>query len=227
MAKKTAGKKWTKKSSSKKSSKKSSNLALYKAPTSTLELKEFVQGAFAYTNIGLNGTVIYLNNIPQATDIGARIGRHINMVSIDVAVTLFTSSTGNSDYVYTALVYDRQPDQFSVNFTDIIDNSVGPIYNSFKNTGKYRDRFAILAEKRSHVGGGSASAPPSSLGEAGEGYWRWHKSLKGLPCEFSTSSTSTPHTGALYLILSSWANSSIVTQNAGYTYNSKITFTDP
>ena len=149
-----------------------------------VELKElYTTDTAIASGISQTGNVFNLNSIAESAAINGRVGRHICMKSIDISYYIRAPQVGTFDYVFLALVYDRQPNNSLPVFGAVFDTGSGSTNGAvaFKNTGNFRDRFLVLKEERIIT---NQSASNTNNGNfASNNYDRWHVSLDGLPCE--------------------------------------------
>lgn len=199
-------------------------------PGKVLELKEFEVSIFANNQIGTGGSVTCLNQVTQGSDIKNRIGRHINMLSVDVTVCLVPQpvSTFAYDYVYCALVHDAQSNGTAPAFSDIYQSgTISQVAIEFRNTSQFRDRFTILWEERSFL---SVSTGLTSLGaQMDRCFYRKHYNLTKLGqksrCEFNTSATGVGNSNSIYFVVCSYQNAAAL--GPYINASSKLIFSDP
>lgn len=176
------------------------------------------------TSANLTGGYIQvLNNITEGTDYTQRIGRHISPRNIQVDYQILNPSS-QMDYGQVALVWDKSPDGGAATFNQIFDITSANPGNAFKNTSLYKDRFRILWVDRFQL----QSEATSVLGNFES---TRHSKFYKLPskfykCEYLSSGSSVPATGALYICMGSFLNGNGGLNGATLTANCRFTFTD-
>lgn len=106
-----------------------------------VEFKSFdVTGALSMV-LDTTGQVDVLNTMVQGNDINNRIGRQVNIRSIEMrAVAQATAATGTRQECLTMLVWDKDPDGVSATIASILNSAN---VNSARNLTN-RDRFIVL-----------------------------------------------------------------------------------
>ncbi len=152
-----------------------------------------------------------LARINQGPGIANRIGNKVALKSLRLRGTLQETGNGGTPPIQQArfmVVYDRQPNGAYPSVTNIISdvntaNTVTPgNYLSSLNPNNY-DRYIVLCDKLFILGGivaGPTTGPTEQKGFVIDEFIK----LKGLECQFSTSTVGSPivdlNTGALYMI---------------------------
>lgn len=194
--------------------------AVKKAIMKVAEIKEYSTSS-APAALTTAGAVAPLNQIAEGTEINQRVGRHLTPKGIDVCVSIAGAAVTTLDFIYIALVWDKQPDGTTPSYATIMDTaSTTNAWQAFKNTLQYRDRFTILWEERSVLENDTAVASTPNNFE--NNFYRKYIDLskKNLKCEYIGSGAGTPATGGLYII---YIDSAAAAQ-MGYTC--KFTYTD-
>lgn len=89
-----------------------------------------------------NTNVIGLNLLAQGTDFTNRIGRKVNVRSIQLTMRIAQGTTPSDVVVRFMVVYDSQPNGAVPAISDILDTVAGPV-NSFNNLNN-RARFKTM-----------------------------------------------------------------------------------
>lgn len=110
-----------------------------------MEFKSFdVTGALSMV-LDSTGQVDVLNTMARGTDINERVGRQVNIKSIEIkAVSKSTAATGTRQECLTMLVWDKDPDGVLGTIASML-NTVN--VNSARNLSN-RDRFVVLKSWR-------------------------------------------------------------------------------
>lgn len=188
------------------------------------ELKEF---AFDWNQAppAAGGSIQCINQIAQGTDMTNRIGRHVDMKSLEIIYFVVSPTTAYYDLLTWWLVYDRQPDGNLPNVGDILDLTPGqPTVLSFMNTRSNRDRFTLLRTETAFASNSVASQ--RGTGQQSNFFQKIHVNLKDTDCEFNGTATTYPNSGALYLVFASLTNSGTASADASISFNTKLIFTD-
>lgn len=196
-----------------------------------MEIKEFETSIFVNNQIGSGGSVQSLVSIPQGSDIKNRIGRHVNLLGLDISILITPQTIANFNYdmVYWAVVSDNQCNGSSPAYTDVYQSgTITQPVMEFRNTSQWRDRFTILWEERCWV---SSNVSLTALGMQGDKlYFRKHINLKkklgqNSRVEYNGSATGPGNSNGLFLVVSSFQN--VAALSAIINAASKVTFTDP
>ena len=191
------------------------------------ELKEF-STTFSSSIPAAGGTVLCLNQVPQGTDIGNRIGRHLSPQNCDFNF-LVLPGTGAAagpafmDAMYIALVWDRQPDGLLALYNNVFDTSSATPALAFKDTAAYRERFTIIWEERVSVQQQTGTLVPNFSPNYGRKFCDLSKRFKDT--EYYGAVTSIPSTGGLLLCYASYSNTGAAS-SASLSANIKFQYTD-
>lgn len=157
----------------------------------------------AITTYGLDttGSITLLNTVPQGAAVTQRVGKKIQLKSIQCRGKI----TGRSDAVVNdvayMIVYDKRPQSSLPAITDIL-NTIDPAsQNNDANSG----RFQIIKRVDEVLIGGTSltGAVANTLTEATSKNADWFCSLKGLPTVYkavASGAIGDIEEGALYLV---------------------------
>jgi len=199
------------------------------------EIKEFQYASFL-NNIQQSGQLYIINQIPQGTNFNQRIGNHVRAKALQLRYIVWPPSTQTfSDDVRMIIVWDTQPNgtagaitysSTTNNANTILDNG-GPPAIAFKNTGLAGDRFIILKDEMISVqNNGAFNTTLQQSNYDSKRYGKVYLDLRNQDIEYNTQTGGIPTTGALYVCWVSANNLGTATQNAQFTFLSKLTFTD-
>lgn len=142
------------------------------------------------------GAITLLNTVPQGAGESARIGRKINIRSIECHLRTGAEATTVVNQFRWMLVYDRQPNKALAAITDVL-NSVDP--NALKND-QNRERFLVIKDKTGKVIGNNTTAGQQT--DCTINVFKYYKRCK-LPVVYGTAGTGAIGditTGALLLL---------------------------
>lgn len=189
------------------------------------ELKELttnVTGA-----VTSNGYQINLNNLGFGSDTGQRVGRAVKGARLHYKyVILGASNSALFDYIRVMIVWDSQSNTANPAVGDFLETgAAGSIVTCPKNTKSYPDRFTFLMDKiipvQNQTAGGSCNADQDNQQQSGS------ISLARLPAtRFSSSASGVPTTGNLFLYVTTYQNTGLVTTSAGLYGHFKYTYSD-
>lgn len=201
----------------------------------------------AALNFNATGSIIPLNLVQAGSSFFNRIGRKIEMKSIDLTMQanpLTVTRAAGADYVRVAVVYDRQTNGAIPSLQDIFQNTEQSGTNTTSSLAgvnlNNRDRFSIIIDKRIQLpavtltAGVPTNVWPNSFGAAtgdsvGVGAMREFRALKGLLTHYKADSNPAVigdiSTGALYLI--TFATETAGTEGFfGADWNVRLRYTD-
>lgn len=160
------------------------------------ELK--VKDTLIDSDINTVGDMILLNGIARGDDISERIGRQIELVSVNFEGTVYGSATTVNQNIRWAIVYDRFPNGVAPTipliYTSISDPSSPRVLDN-------RNRFTVLASKHLTV-----SAPG---GIHDQFVVKKYRGLRGFETTFNSGDAGTVadiQSGALYLLMHGTVN---------------------
>jgi len=189
------------------------------------ELKEIntnVSGA-----VSVSGYQVNLNNVASGSDTGQRIGRAIKGARLYYnGVILGASSSGLIDYLRVMLIYDSQSNVANPAYTDFLESGAGgSIVTMIKNTKSYPKRFTFLMDKiipvQNQSSGGSCNGDKEDQAFSGS------IDLSRLPVSrFSSTAATVPASGNVFLYVTSYQNTGLLTSSAGLYANFKYTYSD-
>lgn len=150
--------------------------------------------ALAAYDLDTTGDIVLLNTVAQGAAITQRVGKKINMKSLQIR----GSSVGNSaaalnDCAYL-IVYDRRPTGSLPNITDILVTANSRSFNNTQNEG----RFKIVYRKDFCLVGNPTTYTDSTIMNADD-----FINLRGLPVTYKAAGTGAIgdiEEGALYLV---------------------------
>lgn len=161
------------------------------------------------------GTIGLLNGVTLGSDINNRIGRQVELRSIQLRVQSFsTFNTGIDQWNRALIVYDRQSNGASPAITDVLTAAT---INAVRNLNN-RKRFKILMDKTVYL---------NAAGETDSGtFYDFYRKLRH-PVEFNAGNAgivSDIQSGAIYLIAIGSATAGNTAGNI--LFSSRIRFTD-
>nr|WAE42720.1 MAG: capsid protein [Cressdnaviricota sp.] len=137
------------------------------------------------------GTIACMNGTTMGSDLSNRVGRQIEMRSIEMKVYMnVISGTGVDQEMRCLLVYDRQTNGVSATITDILDTNNCQSLRNLDN----RKRFKILMDKR-FTFEASGQNPSHCV-------WDYYRKLRH-PVQYNSGNAGTVAdiaSGALYII---------------------------
>jgi len=157
------------------------------------------------------GTLVCLNLVVAGSSFFNRIGRKIEMKSVQLRAKFNPTGTANPEPQYSRvmIVYDRQTNGAVPSLSDIIQSTT---FDGTNSTSAFsgqnlnnRDRFVVVHDRR-------VVLPPVVAGGAGiqpflsEFYQDFYRKLPNLVCQYKADSSPTPvigdiATGALWLVV--------------------------
>jgi len=189
------------------------------------ELKELTTNVTG--SVTINGYQVNLNNLGFGSDTGQRVGRAVKGARLTYNyVILGASASGLIDYLRIMLIYDSQSNVANPAVGDFLEvGAGGSIVTCPKNTKSYPDRFTFLYDKiiavQNQSTGGSCNGDKEDQAQCGS------ISLARLPAtRFSSSASGVPTTGNLFLYVTSYQNTGLVTTSAGLYGHFKYTYSD-
>jgi len=160
------------------------------------ELK--VKDTLIDSDINTVGDMILLNGIARGDDISERVGRQVDLVSVNFDGTVYGNATTVNQNIRWAIVYDRFPNGVAPTipliYTSISDPSSPRVLDN-------RNRFTVLASKHMTV-----SAPG---GIHDQMVVKKYRGLHGLQTTFNSGDAGTVadiQSGALYLLMHGTVN---------------------
>jgi len=174
----------------------------------------------AAANYGCNttGSVTLIPVIATGPDETNRIGRNVELKSLQVRGRVFNNATATMNQCVVAVVYDRQPNKVLAGITDIYDSISPQAFRKDEN----KDRFLVLKEWRFIL-----TAAPGANVQADTKTINKYMKLKGLPVNYSnvgTGAIGDINTGALLLV--TMGNVASGTADATFTAACRTRFTD-
>jgi len=194
------------------------------------EVKVLDVGTFAVPVTTTAGT-ISLNTIAAGVQLYERVGRQINMKSIEIKGYFYgTGQAGAPDAIRCAIVYDRTPDGVAPAFADVfasVDNTGAVTVDSFAfpNVGN-EDRFKIISEWHLPVIPSVTATNQFALAVQDQNLPLFiHRKipLRGLVARYAQAAT-VPQTGGLYLCIRGIVAAG--SQPWNVTLTSRLTYTD-
>jgi len=189
------------------------------------ELKELTTNVTGAVTI--NGYQVNLNNLGFGSDTGQRVGRAVKGARLHYKyVILGPSNSALFDFLRVMIVWDSQSNTANPAVGDFLETgAAGSLVTCPKNTKSYPDRFTILMDKmipvQNQTAGGSCNADQDNQQNSGS------ISLARLPAtRFSSSASGVPTTGNLFLYVTSYQNTGLVTTSAGLYGHFKYTYSD-
>lgn len=157
-----------------------------------IEFKSIEAGAFGGTAVNTTGAIALLNGCVAGADIGNRIGRQMELRSIQLqCINSVTASTGVDQVHRVLLVYDRQSNGGAPAFNDVLN---GATIVDFRNLAN-RKRFKILMDKKIQLSASSESGSRE--------VWQYYRKLRH-PVQYNGGSAGTIadiQTGSLYIMM--------------------------
>lgn len=202
------------------------------AINSVAEKKQFnyYHGTSAILN---GGTVININQIPQGDDVTNRTGNKVTPYSVTVDYYINgpqSTTTTYTDTGFVALVWDRQPNTTIATFNTVFDTSSGDPGLAFTGTKGFGDRFVVLWKEPYVV---QNFAQTATVGFDGNGNFSNVRNTKYIKldkkqwqCEYASSTTATPTTGALLMVAGSSNNTGLGASSASMKFNARFVYTD-
>jgi len=197
----------------------------YISPESTEERKVIDVGANTYADVLYTGQLVLLNGVAQGTDFTNRVGRKVQMKSVQLRGSVFPNSTSHVAGRWDLyLILDMQANAAAPNVTDIISANTGS--NSFINLNN-RDRFKVLVHRFGFVGaasGGDTAAPSANLASGGRAL-EIYKSLNHEVIFGGTGATiGSIQSNALYALMIT--DGGAAGEGMDYEFAARVRFTD-
>jgi len=202
---------------------KNSHLYVLKKEVEMKELTTSVTGS-----VTSNGYIIGLNNLNNGNESGQRIGRTVQNVRLNYKfVLLGASASGLIDYLRVMIIHDSAGNGAYPAVGDFLETSAGgSIVTCPKNTRSYPKRFTFLMDKiisvQNQSTGGSCNGDKEDQQQAGS----IALSRYGVTRYTGTTSTVPPASGTIFLYVTSYQNTGLVTTSAGLYGHFKYLFTD-
>lgn len=160
-----------------------------------------------------------LNSIAEGSDSNQRIGRSINLASVEMDISLLSNNVSWDGFY--AIVLDRQPNSSLPSFSDIFDVSTLGFVNvgiALRNTLSYQDRFVVL--KR-----GEINLNTSVNTQTHDKVFVDLGRLKGMDrtANYSGSGAVVPNNAAVLVTIAGSTNAALSTS---FLANCKLRFTD-
>lgn len=172
------------------------------------------------TSVPMNAQIVVLNYIPQNGTQRGRLGRAVEMVSIDIIGHITADNTVLNDVTRTfqvAVIYDNCPGTGIPGLPDIFESSNGTAPNASDQSMPVdkgnEKRFKYLFQQRvawPAVGAVGGTEPNLTFTDAhwrdpagSSPYFEAHVPLKGLPVKWKSSAAaaySDFYTGAVFLL---------------------------
>lgn len=163
------------------------------------------------TNASDTGTRLLLNGVATGDDYNDRDGRQLRFKSLQSSLTITKNASATNTQFRALWVIDKQPNQVALTVADVLDISVAPPHDAFRNLDE-RKRFVILRDVTRTL---TADRPEANV----RLYRRMDmKTVYDGP----TNGVADITTNSLYLILLS----DETTQQPAVQYNNRLRFID-
>jgi len=156
----------------------------------------FVDTSLDNANVSTTAQVALLNGMAQGTTASTRIGRRINMKSVELRLRMNTQATTSSTTVRYALVYDKQANAVAPAFTDIYDSATPTALRNISNKARFWVLYDSGLVNLSGASGGTSQT--DSTRQSLECYKKIN-----LPVQYNAGVAGTVgdiQTGALYWV---------------------------
>lgn len=145
--------------------------------------RKYTDTALSAYEVDATGSVTLISVIPQGASQSQRIGRRVELRSIEVRGQVNAKSTTTVSCGRMILVYDRQPNKALAAVTDILESAS---YAAFKKD-ENKNRFLILKDKAFKVTGNQTAG---QINDSGEQYVKMFMKLpRGLITEYAAAGT--------------------------------------
>lgn len=144
-------------------------------------------------DVNTTGEMVLLNGIARGDDISERVGRQVNLVSVNFDASTFQSAGGVAQNIRWAIVYDRYPNGVAPTVAQVFTVVGDP---SSPRTLDNRQRFTVLASKHLQIMPVGVTGCLHTV--------KKYRALHGLSTTFNNGDAGTVAdivSGALYLLL--------------------------
>jgi len=166
----------------------------YNAPRPIRRETGFVDIASGNHAMDTTGSITLINAVPQGASSSQRIGKRIQLKSLQVRGTVGSASATAFAAGVVLIVYDKRPTGSMPNITDILNTVNAYSFNNDNNSA----RFRVLKRMRYQCIG-NAGTPTTASNFAADMFLN----LKGLPVTFKDAGTGAIgdiEEGALYVV---------------------------
>ena len=173
------------------------------------------------------GQLTLINGISMGSDFNNRVGRKINITSVEVTGWFYPGLTCKADRVRMLLVWDQAPNGSLPNTDNILTDMGGGVTSfSFMNLN-WRERFRVLAEETFTLGFVLTTAPPNlypyTLSPAVANFSRYLKTDLTVEYSGTGDQIGAISTGALYVLI---VGMHAINEGHYCTFNARIRYID-